>query len=287
MEYFSIFLGEYRNFASFLLNEITFNTSKWYINYFYALTFISLFAYSLELLFPWRKDQKKIRHDFFQDLFYMYFNFFIFNLIFFSPFSSLAKEIATSFNFNKLVLFKSHELPYFAQILVFFIILDFVQWATHVALHRFNFLWTFHKVHHSIKEMGFAGHLRYHWMENVIYTPVKYTAITIIGGFEPSNVFAFYYINIMIGHLNHSNVRITYGPLKYIFNNPVMHLWHHAEYIKGKPYGVNFGISLSIWDFIFKTSYMESNNRDIKLGFKGLDKFPKTLFGQMVYPFFK
>jgi sterol desaturase/sphingolipid hydroxylase (fatty acid hydroxylase superfamily) len=30
-----------------------------------------------------------------------------------------------------------------------------------------------------------------------------------------------------------------------------MHIWHHSKKIPNK-YGVNFGISLSLWDYIFK-----------------------------------
>ena len=59
------------------------------------------------------------------------------------------------------------------QLLIFFLLSDFFQWTTHVLLHRIPFLWRFHQVHHSVKEMGFAAHLRYHWMENILYKPLK------------------------------------------------------------------------------------------------------------------
>ncbi len=284
MEFIEIALKTYQSFFKYFLNEITLNSYPWYVNYFYALTLISLFVYFLEILFPWRKTQPKLREGFFLDLFYMYFNFFIFNMIFFSPLKAITSKIFMDLNINSIALFKAEALFYPIQILVFFLILDFVQWLTHITLHRFDFLWNFHKVHHSIKVMGFAGHLRYHWVENVIYTPVKFIAITLIGGFEPDHVFAVYYFMILIGHLNHSNINLTYGPFKYIFNNPVMHLWHHAEKIPGKKYGANYGISLSLWDYIFKTAYIKGDNKDIELGFNNIDSFPKGFPGQLIYP---
>ncbi len=287
-DYFETAIVSYQSFFYYLVSEITFTTTPWYLNYFWALSFISLFVYILELLFPWRKNQPKLRHDFFLDLFYMYFNFFIFKLLFFSSFGAVTKQFFLTFlggNPSGLSVLNNSQLPYWLQIILFFLLLDFVQWLTHIALHRYSFLWNFHKVHHSIKEMGFAGHLRYHWMENVIYTPVKFLAISLIGGFEPENVFVLYYISILIGHLNHSNTNITYGPLKYIFNNPVMHIWHHAESVPQKySHGINFGISLSLWDYIFKTAYIEQSSRDIKLGFKGIESFPKSFLGQSIYP---
>ena len=171
------------------------------------------------------------------------------------------------------------------QLLVFFIILDFVQWFTHVLLHRFPFLWRFHKVHHSVKEMGFAAHLRYHWMENIFYKPLKTFGVMIIGGFEPNQAFIIHFITIAIGHLNHANIKITWGPLKYIFNNPVMHLYHHAYVLPKGRFGMNYGISLSIWDYIFKTNYIPEESGTVEIGFEGDDKFPISFIGQNTYGF--
>ena len=106
----------------------------------------------------------------------------------------------------------------------------------------------------------------------------------LIGG-EPSQAFIVHFISITIGHLNHANVNWTYGPLKYVFNNPVMHLWHHVKALpKGQMPGVNFGISLSIWDYIFKTNYIsDTQNGEIELGFDDMDEFPEDLLGQLTY----
>lgn len=46
----------------------------------------------------------------------------------------------------------------------------------------------------------------------------------LLGGFELEQAYIVHFITITIGHLNHSNIRISWGPLKYVFNNPIMHL---------------------------------------------------------------
>jgi sterol desaturase/sphingolipid hydroxylase (fatty acid hydroxylase superfamily) len=164
------------------------------------------------------------------------------------------------------------------------VVTDFIQWFTHILLHRFNVLWEFHKVHHSVEQMGFAAHLRFHWMENVFYTPMKYLAVMFLGGFTPHQAYIVFYFAIAIGHLNHANVRFHYGPLNYIFNNPRMHIWHHALNLpKERRHGVNFGISLSIWDYLFRTNHIPSDGRDIPLGFTNLEVFPKTFWHQLWY----
>ncbi|MFT5891391.1 MAG: sterol desaturase/sphingolipid hydroxylase (fatty acid hydroxylase superfamily) [Dokdonia sp.] len=258
----------------------------WYTNYFYGLILISFIIWGLEIIFPWRKEQAIFRKDFWLDGFYMFFNFFIFSIaisgfykvleIFFRDISITAKSLA---------IIDPTEWPIWLQLLVFFIVLDFVQWFTHTLLHKFSFLWKFHKVHHSVKEMGFAAHLRYHWMENVLYKPLKTFGIMILGGFEPEQAYIVHFIAIVIGHFNHSNIKITWGPLKYIINNPVMHLYHHAYDLPKGKYGVNFGISLSLWDYVFKTNYIPEDSGLIKLGFEGDNTFPKDFVGQNTYGF--
>ncbi|MEP4949131.1 MAG: sterol desaturase family protein, partial [Flavobacteriaceae bacterium] len=168
---------------------------------------------------------------------------------------------------------------------IFFVILDFVQWFTHVLLHKFPFLWQFHKIHHSVKEMGFAAHLRYHWMENILYKPLKTIGVMLLGGFEPQHAYIVHFAAITIGHLNHANLKLTWGPLKYILNNPVMHLYHHSYKLPEGKYGVNFGISLSLWDYLFKTNYIPEQSGTIPLGFSGDTEIPKSFFGQLGYGF--
>ena len=263
-------------------------------NYFYGLILISLIVWGLEIFFPWRKNQPIIRKDFWLDTFYMFFNFFLLNLIVLIALSNTAvlffNDVLAIVNLSiaNFQLFDIKTFPYWARLLVFFVIIDFVQWFTHTLLHKYQFLWNFHKVHHSVKQMGFAAHLRYHWMEPVFYNSMKYIPLAIMGGFSAQDVAIVHFFNIAIGHLNHANINWDYGYLKYILNNPKMHIWHHArELPKGRKNGVNFGITLSIWDYIFKTNYIPYSGRDIELGFEGDEEFPKDFIKQELYPLVK
>jgi sterol desaturase/sphingolipid hydroxylase (fatty acid hydroxylase superfamily) len=47
-------------------------------------------------------------------------------------------------------------------------------------------------------------------------------------------------------------------------------------------YGVNFGISLSVWDYIFKTNYIPKDGRDIELGFNDENEFPHDFIKQVL-----
>lgn len=289
--YLDTFLQSFADFANYTWREITFQTDPWYINYFWWLVILSVVVWGLELAFPWRKDQPAFRKDFWLDAFFMFFNFYIFKLVIFIAFSNITEMAFKDLfggDLSKFALLDLSSMPGWAQLLIFFLATDFIQWFTHVLLHRYNWLWQFHKVHHSVEQMGFAAHLRYHWMENVIYTPMKYIAVMLIGGFTPDQAFIVFYFAIAIGHLNHANINLDYGPLKYILNNPRMHIWHHAyDLPEGHPNGINFGITLSIWDYIFRTASIPGDGRDIRLGFPEIEKFPKKFLPLNLYGFKK
>ena len=285
--YLNSFFEAFKSTLDWTWDLITFDV-PWYTNYFWGLIFVSLVVWSLEIAFPWRKHQSIFRKDFWLDGFYMFFNFFVFTIVI-SGFYKVLNLLFSQFGIlnNSFAIVNLQSLPEWLQLLIFFVLLDFVQWLTHILLHRFPFLWQFHKVHHSVKVMGFAAHFRYHWMENVLYKPMKTLAVMLLGGFEPEQAYIAHFVSIVIGHLNHANLKITWGVLKYIFNNPVMHLYHHAYHVPKGKFGVNFGISLSIWDYLFKTNYVPDDRGTIELGFKGDDQFPKSFLGQNSYGFHK
>lgn len=336
MDYWSIFQQSYEGYASYLWRSIL--NPSWN-NYFYWLLLVSAFFFALELLAPWRKDQPRFRKDFWLDFFYMFFNFFLFSLIIYNAASSVVVNFfnngikgLTGFDLqasNPLA-----DAPMWAILLIGFVVRDFVQWWIHRLLHRVGFLWQFHKVHHSVEQMGFAAHLRFHWMETVVYRSIEYIPLALLG----IGLYDFFIIHLFalaVGHYNHSNItvsgRITGGVLglliglaiatgsfdihllheppawqqwltatasaalgslllgpvmKKLFNSPEMHIWHHAHDLpEGHPYGINFGLSLAIWDYLFGTAVIPYDGRDVPLGFPGDESFPKGFLEQSIYGF--
>jgi sterol desaturase/sphingolipid hydroxylase (fatty acid hydroxylase superfamily) len=338
LDYLNTFVNGYKGYASYLWQEIT---HPHWNNYFYWLIAVSGFFFLLEILAPWRKDQPRFRKDFWLDFFYMFFNFFLFSLVIYNAASDVVVKffndtILAITNFDLQKSNPLNDMPLWSVLLIGFVVRDFVQWWTHRLLHRSEVLWQFHKVHHSVEEMGFAAHLRYHWMENVVYRSIEYIPLALLG----IGLYDFFIIHIFtlaVGHYNHSNITVKgwvtggvvgaligvaiavggfdiqlltdpdltmqlavvvgsallgmviLGPvMKYVFNSPEMHIWHHAyELPEDRHYGVNFGITLAIWDFLFKTAYLPFKGRDIRLGFPGISRFPKTFFSQVVYGFSK
>ncbi len=333
-KYWDSFINGYVGYGSYLWSEIT-NPSL--TNYFYWLLIVSIFFFFVEVVTPWRKDQPILRKDFWMDFFYMFFNFFLFSLIIYNAASSVIVDL-----FNDIILYITNfnlqdqnpmkYWPMWAILITGFLVRDFVQWWVHRLLHRFPFLWEFHKVHHSVEEMGFAAHLRYHWMENVVYRTLEYIPLALMG-IGLHDFFVIHIFTLAVGHYNHSNItvdgKVTGGVLgfligiamgfsifdihlfdslnllpkfgvvgictilgsvllgpvmKYLFNSPEMHIWHHSyELPEDRQSGINFGLTLAIWDYIFGTAHIPFEGRDIKLGFPEMENYPKDFITQNLH----
>ncbi len=338
MSYWDLFINSYKGYANYLWKEIT--QPGWH-NYFYWLILVSVFFLILEVVIPWRKKQPFPRKGFWMDAFYMFFNFFLFSLIIYNALSNVVSNlfndgIAAVSGIDLGAINPLKQMPYWSVLLIGMLIRDFVQWWVHRLLHRVPRLWEFHKVHHSVEQMGFAAQLRYHWMENIVYRTLEYLPLALLG----YGLYDFFIIHIFAlawGHFNHANITtpgyvsggvvggligivlanslldvhlfenvseigkwgvwaastaggaLILGPfMRKLFNSPEMHIWHHAyELPEDKPYGVNFGLTLAVWDYLFGTAYIPRDGRDIRLGFPGIEKFPDTFIGQNMHGFKK
>ncbi|WP_439487881.1 sterol desaturase family protein [Algoriphagus sp.] len=276
----------YYGYWNYFIGEIL--NPNWH-NYFYWLLGASLVIYGLEILFPWRKNQPILREHFWLDIFYLFWNYFLFALVAYNALSMVAVEAFNDFlglfGITNTVAIKVDQLPGWVQLLIIFVLRDFMQWAIHRMYHHVGWMWEFHKVHHSTREMGFAALLRYHWMENILYRTLEYIPLAMIG-FGITDFFIVHMFTLIVGQLGHANLNIPLGPFKYIINGPQMHLWHHArELPESHPHGFNYGISLSLWDFLFRTHYWPSDDENLLVGLPDEDKFPEGFVGQTTEPF--
>lgn len=287
-KYIEIIQDSFSGYYNYLVSEIV---NPGWTNYFYWLVALSLLVWGLEIVVPWRKQQKIFRKGFWLDSFYIIFNFFLFSLIGYNALSNVGVELFNDFiglfNIENLVAVKVGHFPVWTQLLIMFVMADFIQWNIHRQLHSRTWLWEFHKVHHSVKEMGFAAQFRFHFMETIVYKTLQYIPLAMIG-FGIEEFFVVHMMSVFIGHLNHANLNWDYGWLRYILNNPKMHIWHHSKVLPEEhPNGMNFGLSLSIWDYLFGSAYIPKEGKNIELGFEGDEQFPENFGKQLVFPFRK
>jgi sterol desaturase/sphingolipid hydroxylase (fatty acid hydroxylase superfamily) len=285
-KYFKIIYDGYTGYWNYFVNEVL--HPSWH-NYFYWLVGASVIIWLLEVIFPWRKNQPLIREHFWLDIFYLFWNYFLFALVAYNALSmvgvQLFNDFLSLFGITNLVAIRVASLPGWLQLIIIFVLRDFMQWNIHRLYHHVDWMWEFHKVHHSTRVMGFAALLRFHWMENILYRTLEYIPLAMIG-FGISDFFIVHIFTLVTGQLGHANLRIPLGPLRYFLNGPQMHLWHHAkEFPASHPHGFNYGITLSVWDFIFRTNYWPSNDENLPIGLPDDENFPEDFVGQTVVPF--
>ncbi|MDF1660165.1 MAG: sterol desaturase family protein [Planctomycetota bacterium] len=259
-------------------------------DYLYPLSLagLSLVVIALEYFFPHRKEQRQRRKNLGSDILHLVFNGHFLGVIFYGiasyrflpPIDAMLSDLGIKENLYRNF---SATWPLWLQVLVALLFIDFCQWCVHNALHRIPFLWPTHKCHHSVEdgEMDWIVSFRFQWTEVLVYRVVLYFPIAWFG-FAGEAILFHAIFGTLIGHLNHSNLNITWGPLRYLLNSPNMHLWHH-NFDGDSKSTKNFGIIFSSWDWIFGTAYMPGFPPK-KIGFPGVQDFPKNFFAAEAWP---
>ncbi len=287
--YLNLARDTFVGYARYLWRDITEPSAH---SWFYVLLGVSAAVLVAERLWPWRREQPLVREGFWLDAFYLFFNFFGFSLVGFAAVSEVAsaavRDGLASLGVETLAVIDAASWPVAAQLVAFFVGRDFIHYWVHRLLHKAPPLWRVHQVHHSVRQMGFAAHMRFHPLENAIYRSVEYLPLAALG-FHAEHLFYAHMTALIIGHCNHANFRLPLGPLRFLFNSPQMHIWHHAIALPAphlrRHDGVNFGVSLSVWDYLFGTAYVPRSGRDEALGFEGIERYPQGFVGHLLAPF--
>jgi sterol desaturase/sphingolipid hydroxylase (fatty acid hydroxylase superfamily) len=169
--------------------------------------------------------------------------------------------------------------PVWLQVAEIILITDIGVYWSHRAFHKIPALWKFHAVHHGIEELDWLGAFHSHPMDTIVTKAISLTPIFLLGFSEASIAV---YSSVYFGHamLIHSNVRIPFGPVKWLIASPQFHHWHHAN--QREAYDKNFAGQLPFLDMIFGTYNVTGDKVPDKYGVD--DPIPSSYFGQIGYP---
>lgn len=157
------------------------------------------------------------------------------------------------------------ELNIYAHLIIFLLLVDFMNYWQHRLMHKIPSLWEIHKFHHSAEEFNVLTVFREHPLDKALNSIFMIIPGVILG--NPVGEFAlFITIYGIIGYFQHSNIP-WHGLLgKYIIQSPRDHWIHHSR-LK-EHHDKNFGATFAFWDHIFGT-YYHGRNRNPKLGLDG------------------
>jgi sterol desaturase/sphingolipid hydroxylase (fatty acid hydroxylase superfamily) len=149
-------------------------------------------------------------------------------------------------------------LPSTVRIIMAIFIVDFIIYWIHRSQHRFGIMWRTHVWHHSIEEMYWFSGFRTSFFHSLLNNiPQVIIPITIFQ-LSPAEAGIGYSIGIFIQFVEHTNWRLSFGPLNWLLVTPDYHRIHHTA---TPPYGKNLAGTFRIWDKMFGT-YVDPDKVD-------------------------
>ena len=118
--------------------------------------------------------------------------------------------------------------PLWLQVVLCTIIADLGFYAAHRLMHEVPWLWRFHAIHHSSEQLDWLAAFRVHPVDQVIVKGTSLIPIFVIG-FSVEAIAIASFIYQWQALLIHSNVKVPFGPLKWLMASPEFHHWHHAN----------------------------------------------------------
>ena len=168
----------------------TFSNPRWL----FSLFLVFLILQPFEFLIPRRRAQRKLRPQLWIDVFYTVFNTRLMWVLFGTALLDtwvLFSEHGLShfFGVQDLRIIELDALPMWSRFVLMYLFIDLIEYLKHWLTHRVNFLWEFHKVHHSSQQLDIWNANRFHFGEFLFGSYLAYFAMALIG-FPTHEVFA-------------------------------------------------------------------------------------------------
>jgi sterol desaturase/sphingolipid hydroxylase (fatty acid hydroxylase superfamily) len=162
--------------------------------------------------------------------------------------------------------------------LIIVLLKDFAVYIAHVLHHKINFIWAFHRTHHSAEVLNPITLYRVHPVNELISKLIRSTVLGLIYGLiiylfksHPSVTLIFgtnaiiWIFNILGSNLRHTHIWISYGYiLSHILISPAQHQIHHSK--NKVHHNKNYGEIFALWDWIFGTLYIPAKKENINFG---------------------
>jgi sterol desaturase/sphingolipid hydroxylase (fatty acid hydroxylase superfamily) len=243
-----------------------------------AVIVLACILIPLERLFPLHSEQPILRRNWWNDVIYVLVNGIVVRVL-----STLVLG-ALMLAYREFVPLEDtswvRTLPIWVQVIAVIVIADIGYYTAHRTAHAVPFLWRFHAVHHSIEEMDWLATHRVHPIDQLFTNTLSLLPIYCLG-FSGGAVGIFIVVYHVQALLIHSNTRLRFGPLKWLFASPEYHHWHHAN--QREAYDRNFASQLSFLDAIGGTLYLPADRTPDKYGLD--EKMPDHYHQQLLYPF--
>ncbi|MEQ1544067.1 sterol desaturase family protein [Methyloglobulus sp.] len=239
---------------------------------------ISIFLFMFVLLtllenkIPWKKCPDQVSRNSYKSNLGLY----LINSIVLSIFSvSALMEIAGHYSTSW---FSNHFSPA-TEMILSFLLFDLSLYFWHRLSHKYEFLWQFHRIHHSDLSMNVSTAFRVHLFDHLTMAITKAVYIALFG-FAKEAVLMNEIISTLFLMFHHGNVAFKGEKiLGNLIIVPYLHRLHHST--NRQEHDMNYGAVLSIWDRLFGTF---SDAEPKKLGIE--ETIPQDFLGLIRAGFF-
>ena len=182
-----------------------------------------------------------------------------------------------NFNWLKKIQALVSEQPFWLRVIEVILLSDLLIYWGHRLQHKYDFLWRFHKVHHTAETVDYIAAFREHPLDN-IYTRGLETLPSILLGFDLNLIIGFLTFRGLWALFIHSNVNLRLGFIEILLGSPHLHHWHHELKLRGK---CNYANLSPLMDILFGTFYSPPNPAT-KFGIS--DPVDHSYLGQLLEP---
>jgi len=169
--------------------------------------------------------------------------------------------------------------PGWAQIVAALAIATVGGYAGHRAAHEVPLLWRFHRVHHSVREMDWLAASHLHPLDQIFIRSAAVLPLYALG-FGRISLGAFVVLTTLQAIFIHANVRLTFGPLRWLIATPQFHHWHHAS--EPRAYNSNYAGEFPAVDALFGTLYLPAGRWPAQYGIEARE--PAGYLRQLAWP---
>ena len=234
---------------------------------------------TLEKLFPKYRDQVILRDEWKTDFLYFCVNHLLISVILL-----VGNYVVNYFDWvaNEALHQQVQGLPIAVQVLLLVICADFVLYWEHRLFHEHKKLWPFHAVHHSVETMDWLAGSRSHIVQTFIERSLVLVMLHMLGA-DKAALDIYVLIAAIQAIVIHCNLKLHWGPLKYLIVTPQFHHWHHSS--EAPAIDTNYAAHTILFDWMFGTYHMP---KGVWPAVYGTTKpLPRGFLNQMWYPFRK
>ncbi len=160
--------------------------------------------------------------------------------------------------------------------------LDVAIYWQHRWLHRVPWLWRLHRVHHTDTTLDASSALRFHPLEILLSLLYKMALVAALG-IDPIIVLVFEALLSSFALITHANIALPPHldrVVRWLLVTPTMHRVHHST--RREEQQRNYGFHLSVWDRIFGSYAVVSQDAPQTFGVTDVDQARATRIGALL-----